>query len=362
MAGQISMMRIQVIALLIALCISNIEGGTYKVLSLNMANYNDHPYWDQRAEEIAQIIASAEPDLVALQEPRFDTDVQSTMKSYQNAAEQVLYLLNFKYNSFQGAYVTTQPLMHYPTQASLLRGSAPVPSESRQQLEAAVFADLEPHAQHEIKSSTDPQMVMDTFVSTESAYRYPIASQYAPYNITQYWEGLTLISRRSPFLQTGTRFLTLFPDCPDSNVRGTQYTLQRTTNTTSPSDFYLFNTHFGLNSVCQSENADETISYIASLGTPQSFKLLVGDFNTTPSSPAINAIIKAGFVDLWALLNPTLPGYTHPSNAPSSRIDYMFALPSLSKFATSIQLIGTKPNSQNIYPSDHFGLLATFTF
>jgi endonuclease/exonuclease/phosphatase family metal-dependent hydrolase len=55
-------------------------------------------------------------------------------------------------------------------------------------------------------------------------------------------------------------------------------------------------------------------------------QVVAGDFNTSPGDPAIETILAAGFVDVWAATNASsVPGATFPAGSPQRRIDYIFA-------------------------------------
>ncbi len=57
-------------------------------------------------------------------------------------------------------------------------------------------------------------------------------------------------------------------------------------------------------------------------------EIVAGDLNSVPDSYAVALVLAAGFVDAWAVANPTqgaAEGFTSPSNAPRHRIDYVLA-------------------------------------
>jgi len=79
---------------------------------------------------------------------------------------------------------------------------------------------------------------------------------------------------------------------------------------------------------------------------------VVGDFNATPDSTAVQAF-GAGFVDVWALANPSQPGLTHPATTPTRRIDYVMVKTSVAG------VLGARILDENdgvIYLSDHRGV------
>ena len=83
-----------------------------KIVSWNIANYDDHPKWITRKNLIADEIIKADADILALQEVRFNKDHPSTKATYMNSAEQILSQLQSK-NKFLDAKIITQPAMHY---------------------------------------------------------------------------------------------------------------------------------------------------------------------------------------------------------------------------------------------------------
>jgi endonuclease/exonuclease/phosphatase family metal-dependent hydrolase len=83
-----------------------------KIVSWNIANYDDHPKWITRKNLIADEIIKADADIIALQEVRFNKDHPSTKATYMNSAEQILTQLQSK-NKFIDAKIITQSAMHY---------------------------------------------------------------------------------------------------------------------------------------------------------------------------------------------------------------------------------------------------------
>ena len=83
-----------------------------KIVSWNIANYDDHPKWITRKNMIADEIIKADADIIALQEVRFNKGHPSTKATYKNSAEQILTQLQSK-NKFNDAKIITQPAMHY---------------------------------------------------------------------------------------------------------------------------------------------------------------------------------------------------------------------------------------------------------
>ena len=83
-----------------------------KIISWNIANYDDHPKWISRKNLITEEIIKANADIIALQEIRFNKDHPSTKATYLNSAEQILTQLQSK-NKFMKAKILTQPAMYF---------------------------------------------------------------------------------------------------------------------------------------------------------------------------------------------------------------------------------------------------------
>lgn len=101
--------------------------------------------------------------------------------------------------------------------------------------------------------------------------------------------------------------------------------------------------------------------------------LLLGDFNFCSSWPEENANIPPEYRDLWAALRPEEPGYTvdtdinvmrllQKDKRKAARFDRVLLRSGQPGWVPrSIELIGTDPISPqyvNVFPSDHFGLVA----
>ena len=118
----------------------------------------------------------------------------------------------------------------------------------------------------------------------------------------------------------------------------------------------FFNTHFDYQSTSvRLQQATQTISYITQQENQyQSIAtILTGDLNDTPGSSPINYILNASFWDSFAEANPGLPGYTVPSNAPTSKIDYVFYKYTGQLIIDSSVVIMDQPYNGNSYCSDH---------
>ncbi len=149
-------------------------------------------------------------------------------------------------------------------------------------------------------------------------------------------------------------------------VGGVRYTFANThTEGTGPEELLL-----GLHQMQVSE-------LVASLGSAAP-AIVMGDFNTTPGTPAYQAMQDGGFVDLWGAMHPGARGYTccHLADlsdaiAPfQKRIDYVWTrglgdVRGRESVMGQIGRYGDVPSDRIrnsagdlIWPSDHAGLTA----
>lgn len=176
-----------------------------RIATLNIANYDDHPNWDQRVQMIADALINVDPQLVALQEVRFNPQHPSTRGDYQNAAEQILAAIHDHRagRSWSGTWIIYQPAMYYPVGGE--------------------------------------------------RWHYP-----RPDAPVQEWEGLAFLSR-TRVLETGGRFL--FPtNSNDPNQRNVRVM-------TTDGSLYLFNAHFSYD--LANQNAQDTIAFMARYPGPR---------------------------------------------------------------------------------------------
>ncbi|MDC0715654.1 endonuclease/exonuclease/phosphatase family protein [Nannocystis bainbridge] len=102
------------------------------------------------------------------------------------------------------------------------------------------------------------------------------------------------------------------------------------------------------------DNVGELLVYLAAVPGP---RLLLGDFNQTPTSDALARLRGAGLVDAWAALRPCDPGHTFfEAGAPTRRIDYLLLDRRLGPRACEVSLVLDRPGERRA--SDHAGLLA----
>lgn len=79
-----------------------------KIITLNCANYDDHPDWIVRKSMIADEIAQTLPNVVCFQEIRFDPKQAPTNVDYLNMGEQVVIELNSKGIMFEVFFSNAQ--------------------------------------------------------------------------------------------------------------------------------------------------------------------------------------------------------------------------------------------------------------
>lgn len=83
---------------------------------------------------------------------------------------------------------------------------------------------------------------------------------------------------------------------------------------------------------------------------------VLGDFNTVDAQmPELEVLQRAGLRDA-SLISGCTAGATMPSHDPIVRLDYIFLGRGL--IATDSRRIGSEPDTDGFYPSDHLGLLA----
>jgi len=99
--------------------------------------------------------------------------------------------------------------------------------------------------------------------------------------------------------------------------------------------------------------------------------LLTGDLNATVEEPPVRRLAQTGFRDLFCACNPGQPGITwdnanpfiqsHSVKFPDRRIDYVLIrqdAPGPLK-PVRCEVVCQKPAADGLYPSDHYGVLAT---
>ena len=103
---------------------------------------------------------------------------------------------------------------------------------------------------------------------------------------------------------------------------------------------------------------------------PEMHWILTGDFNAAPASETVRLILEH-LVSVYPAIHGSEPAYTYPTPLavkdyadPSSRqcIDYVFVSPSVRVHDIEVIFDQPAPNDPALYPSDHYGLLATLSF
>lgn len=83
-----------------------------RIASLNIANYDDHAHWPVRRRLIIEELAQLQPDIIALQEVRYNSENETTALTHLNAAEQIFVGLQQR-GLYLNASITTERGMHY---------------------------------------------------------------------------------------------------------------------------------------------------------------------------------------------------------------------------------------------------------
>ena len=181
--------------------------------------------------------------------------------------------------------------------------------------------------------------------------------------------GGQMILTRFPAEQTGC--LTMKTKSPTEDYR--RYALYAKLNAAGTS-IHVFNTHLSWRleeTEIRKKQVQELVEFIRSKGR-KGTAFVAGDFNAPPDTLEISKLmVDAGFMDLFSVMHPKDPGLTwnnvNPFTAGSSvkmpdrRIDYIFARGITVPKVKEVRLVYTQP-IDNLYASDHFGVLATVDF
>jgi len=129
----------------------------------------------------------------------------------------------------------------------------------------------------------------------------------------------------------------------------------------------VFNTHLSFNSASvRTIQVQQIISYIESIepNHPAIASILTGDFNDVAGAQSIQQLINTGtdtfYVSTYVYVNPGSPGNTVPSNAPTSKIDYIFLKNTASITPFESAVVMNQPYNGTSYCSDHLGVLTSF--
>jgi len=126
----------------------------------------------------------------------------------------------------------------------------------------------------------------------------------------------------------------------------------------------FFNTHLDYQSTSiRIQQAQQILQFINQQINlfPGQAAILTGDFNDTPGSQPINFLLANSLIDTWQEVNPSMPGFTMPSNAPASKIDFMFKRIDGQLKTDSSWLVMNQPYSPGLFCSDHLGIISIFS-
>jgi endonuclease/exonuclease/phosphatase family metal-dependent hydrolase len=281
-----------------------------------------------RAARLAEEIAAAKPDLIALQE----VTLWRTGPMFQPPATVVLYdqldllMAELKKRKLHYGIVAVQPL---------LDAEAPVPTE---------LIDLRITDRDVILARTDlPRPQFD--VSNVQTHRYeaifrfgsPVLGELA---VPRGWMSVDVEVLKTQFRFVNTHLENVYPFLPDGGQ-------------------------------VQAAQVEELLAWTATAGMPV---VMAGDFNANAEpgpehTGAVEKIVAAGFADAWRTANPGDSGYTWPlfgedqasgPKNPNERIDLVFAggrVPGWPVRAVSI-VAAERTGALEPWASDHAGVVA----
>ena len=132
----------------------------------------------------------------------------------------------------------------------------------------------------------------------------------------------------------------------------------------------LANTHLSWKPEDESIRLRQVQELLKSLMDHHDRGILAGDFNDAAGSSVIQEVENAGFVNVsqlkspqgsmitWDNQNPFIQ--THSVKFPDRQIDFLFLHENLFERTTvkTCKIVCDRPNSEGLFPSDHYGLLA----
>ena len=194
------------------------------------------------------------------------------------------------------------------------------------------------------------------FYRTGLHYDYVFAPTHFAWG--QYDEGIAILSRH---IITNTRAFNL-----PSGIFNRKLLWARVLTPGGIVNFYVTHLAYGDQEHVRISQVNAIKALIDSISSvsPAAADILCGDFNAIPNSSPIKLLTdpdapEIPYIDTWAVTNPGQPGYTIPSDNPSSRIDYIFLRQNDSCLALSSNRVFMNP-ANGIYPSDHIGVFSTF--
>ena len=224
---------------------------------------------------------------------------------------------------------------------------------AKHQPDVLALQEIRYNAQHLSTKETHLNMVDQILSGLQQQDLYKqakIITQPAMYYNSTHWEGISLITNLET-IETGNIFHTLLSSSSDQNKRITQYAVM----TNQEMVFALFNTHFSYQELGMKLNVGETIDYMSRFASYPC--LLVGDMNAKPENENIQKFVMAGYTDAWHKLYPDKNGFTYKSFKPVKRIDFCWVNELLKDRIKDIEIVGKESDDNEIFPSDHLGLL-----
>jgi endonuclease/exonuclease/phosphatase family metal-dependent hydrolase len=188
---------------------------------------------------------------------------------------------------------------------------------------------------------------------TGQAWDFTFVKTHAAWS-NAFQEGVSVVARKGQISDLGEHELPY--------MDGLRRVLGWAKITTDRGAFQLYVTHLSISSNDQDRvnEVNEILKTVTENGVaiPQ---VVVGDFNSTPTAPAIAAMLAGPplFTDSFAAKNPGVPGFTIDSNAPHARIDYIFINSASWKQLSKVE-VAFNQQYQGVWMSDHFGVAAEF--
>ncbi len=89
--------------------------------------------------------------------------------------------------------------------------------------------------------------------------------------------------------------------------------------------------------------------------------ILAGDFNTSLTSQPVGIYTAEGWTEAFAHLHPDQPGYTYPAGSAKAKIDHLLLFDGSYDEILAADVV-LDQSQDGLYPSDHYGIAATFSF
>jgi len=136
--------------------------------------------------------------------------------------------------------------------------------------------------------------------------------------------------------------------------------------------FWVANTHLAWKKEEEPTRLGQVNDLVDLLSPLKGTIVLAGDFNATCQEASIVRLTQSGWIDLFQRFHPDQPGWTwdnanpfirsHTVKFPNRRIDYIWFHPGQPNPLQPIacEVVCDTPDPNGLYPSDHYGVLATF--